>query len=733
MMSADDLLQKFNSLYSEIDCEIELLRKSQKSLVNKQQFEDFLFKSVEKFSKNHNNYEVVNILNHAKKMDQKQKTITNIKIAKKNFIKNSKSIFPPIWDEKKLNIYTQNVLNDIFTNEISNEPDKSTETMLSKDNNDIICTRKTILNGNSNSKMMTRNVGTNVRFLIQKTKENYFDENPNLCVKRVNKKIQTALCNDLKTKPCKANEKSFPQRIERVVNNEESVSVNFKDHYEISKMPQKHQLAFSATTFTSTNGQKISTKSDDIIHVLDSSLVTNATKQMSSVLLPVLSIKGKCSVQNIYHFEILPTSDDSLHNNKCNNEANIKFIELKYGTECTESKKENESDEIIKNSTAPDLTENRNKLFDMNDIKNTLRYYNVNIDDGKIHVVLENSKNMDIQNKRRKLRKKIKKKHKDFTLIGYKGTASAKQEKLCANKNHENIQNEVDSSSSLTDDDRKLCDILKFYGKMNETKEKSNKDDNIFSCEDRYPYPTNTSSNETQNNQNNLTNEVKLGNDLEYNNITESFQSIYKLIEDTFQSNLMETEVCENEKENGMSEMNQVIKMSEENIRKAELLLQKYKNAKGEAHPYSLDENQESCRNTMTEKPKIFFANNELNLYNDRQDKSDENYVNNSYQLKKEAVQQDVIYANDKCQEYAKFTKDLQEKLHLTIETLDSSVQTTSDKALQTEDNFDCKTKFYFKSVFDNYTNVNFDAQNNLPAKRTEVFTFDSINNIPGN
>ena len=119
----------------------------------------------------------------------------------------------------------------------------------------------------------------------------------------MNRKTQTSYRNDLKIGVNKANEKSFPQRVERAVNNDESVNVNFKKQFIV---PNTQQLAFSATTFTSTNGTEKLTTTDNIIRIVDSNLVTKRAQQMSAVFLPVLSIKGKCCKQEIYNFEVSP-------------------------------------------------------------------------------------------------------------------------------------------------------------------------------------------------------------------------------------------------------------------------------------------------------------------------------------------------------------------------------------------------------------------------------------------
>lgn len=713
MNTVADLLTKFDTLYKDIDFEINQIKSSAKCEPQKHNFSE----NSSKISKCDKNIE--GMLNAAKKIDEDVKAIEGKKVKTKKIYQPQKSFMPPIWDEKKLNYYVQNILNDIMTSPV--EETKEVVILETTKNKPEDLERTTIYGENKKNateKSSTRNVGTNIHFLIHSTEENNLNVKQNLGVRRMNRKTQTSYRNDLKIEVNKANEKSFPQRVERAMNNDESVNVNFN----IPNTPQ--QLAFSATTFTSTNGLKKSTKSDDIMHVVDSNLVTNKTKQMSAVFIPVLSIKSKCCIRKIYNFEVSPAVTEA--DKKEFNKRNVKFVELKEETKCIDSEEKALHIKNVEENTARDVSESNNKLINIQDVENVLRHHKVNVDDGKIHIIVENVSKKDTK------KKKIKR-PKEFKKVGHKRIEKKnvleKQELPISNENERKIKYEADSSSSLTDDDRKLCDILKFYGEKNETKKKGNKDENILSHEDRYttyPYPTNTSSNETHNNL--MTNEVKKGNDLEYNNITESFQSIYKLIEDTFQSNAVETKVYENEEENGASEMNQVIKMSEENIRKAEMLLQKYRITKDETYPLTLDKTQKSSHNSMTEKPKIFDVKHEVNSNSERRDKRDENNANNSCHFEKTSAQDMNEGSLMQCQNYAIFTEELQHRMQRNIETSDSCVQTTNDKALQTDDNFNWKSRFYFKSVYDNYNNIDFDK-----SKVSSVRKIAKISNIDKN
>ncbi|XP_070493314.1 interaptin-like [Chironomus tepperi] len=715
MNSVSDLIDKFDTLYKDIDIEINKIQNSAKCQPQKYNFSE---NSSKNFKSDKN---IEGILNAAKKINEDVKTIVGKKDKRKKNYQPQKSFMPPIWDEQKLNYYVQNILNDIMTSPV----EETKEVILgTTENKPEGHERSTIYGENKNDakKNLTRNVGTNIHFLIHGTEENNLNVKQNLGVMRMNRKTQTSYRNDLKIGVNKANEKLFPKKVERIVNNDESVNVNFKKHMNIPNTPQ--QLAFSATTFTSTNGHKKSTKSDDIIHVVDSNLVTDKTKQMSAVFLPVISIKSKCCIQKVYNFEVSPAVTEA--NRKECNKRNVKFFDLEKESKCIDSQEKASHIEHVEENTVKEATESKNTLINIQDVKNVLRHHKVNVDDGKIHIIVKNVREKDTK------KKKIKR-PKEFKKVGYKriekkNVLDKKKLPPDSNKN-EKIKCEADSSSSLTDDDRKLCDILKFYGEMNEPKKRGNKDENILSHEDRYttyPYPTNTSSNETHNNL--MTNEVKNGNDLEYNNITESFQSIYKLIEATFQSNNVETKVYENEDENGVSEMNQVIKMSEENIKKAEMLLQKYQITKDEMYPFTLDKTQKSPHNSMTEKPKIFDVNHEVNSNSERRDKGDEYNANNSCHFKETSAQDMNEGSLMQCQNYATFTEELQHRMQRNIETSDMCIQTTSDKALQTDDNFNWKSRFYFKSVYDNYNNIDFDK-----SKVSSIKKIDKIPNVDEN
>ncbi|KAL7033067.1 hypothetical protein ACKWTF_007475 [Chironomus riparius] len=693
MGSVADLINKCDALCKDIDFEINKIQNSAKCEPQKYNF----CKNFSKNSKYEKNIDC--ILSAAKKIDEDVKATAGKKVKKKKNYQSQKSFMPPIWDEKKLNYYVQNILNDM-TSPVEETKKDVLDTLENKPK-DLERTTIYVENKNDMKKNPIRNVGTNIHFLIHGTEENNLNVKQNLGVRRMNRKTQTSYGNDLKIGVNKANEKSFPQRVERVVNNDEVVNVNFKKHFNLPKTPQ--QLAFSATTFTSTHGHKKSTKSDDIIHVVGSNLETNKTKQMSAVFLPVISIKSKCCIQKIYNFEVSPAVTYSKECTK----PNVKFVELKRSTNCTEYQEK--ASQIIQDeeNTTGEATQSKNTLINIQDVKNVLRHHKVNVDDGKIHIIVENARKKDTKKKN-----KIKR-PKEFKKFGQKRIENKNvlhKQALPVSNENETIKCEADSSSSFTDDDRKLCDILKFYGEMNEPKKEGNKDENLLSQEDRYttyPYPTNTSSNETHNNL--MTNEVKKGNDLEYNNITESFQSIYKLIEDTFQSNVVETKVYKNEEENGVSEMNQVIKMSEENIKKAEMLLQKYRITKDETYPFTLDKSQRSPHNSMTEEPKIFHVSHEVDSNFKMHDKRDEHNANNSCHFEKTSAKDMNEGSLIHCQNYATFNEELQNRMKEKIETSDSCVQTTSDKALQTDDNINWKSRFYFKSIYENYSNIDFD------------------------
>jgi len=716
MSSVTDLIDKFDTLYKDIDFEIKHIQNSAKCEPPKCNFSENCSKNM-KCDKN-----IKGILSAAKKIDEDVKATVGKKVKKRKNFQPQKSFMPPIWNEKKLNCYVQNILNDIMTSPVEETKEVIPVETTEKNKPESI-ERTTIYGENKNDtkKIPTRNVGTNVHFLIHGKEENNLNVKQNLGVKRMNRKTQTSYRNDLKIGANKANEKSFPQRVERVVNNEESVNVNFKKRFNVPNTPQK--LTFSASTFTSTNGHKKSTKSDDIIHVVDSNLVTNKTKQMSAIFLPVLSIKSRCCVQKIYNFEVSPAIIEA--NRKECNKRNVKIVELKRETTCTVPEEKASHSGHVEEILPKEATDGKKTLINIQDVKNVLRHHKVDIEDGKIHIIVEDARKKD--------KKKKKMRPKEFKKVGHKRIQKQNEldkQKLPVSNENAKIECEADSSS-LTDNDRKLCDILKFYG---ETKKIGNKHENILSHEDRYtsyPYPTNTSSNETHNNL--MTNEVKKGNDLEYNNITESFQSIYKLIEDTFQSNVVETKVYENDEENGASEMNQVIKMSEENIRKAEMLLQKYRITKEETYPLTSDKTQKSPHNSMTEEPKIFDANHEVNLNSERRDKRDDNNANNSCHSKTTSTQQKDMNEGVliQCQNYATFTEELQDRMKLNIETSDSCVQTTNDKALQTDDNFNWKSRFYFKSVYDNYSNIDFDRSKVLSTKQANQISNinENINN----
>lgn len=677
MASSKRVIKKLENLYRDIDHEIETMPNSPQRIFRKgcKNIQNSL---LQNHVKGRDKFE--SILKTTKKISKDVNKTDDKKISKnkKNNSSKVQTLIPPIWDTNKLNSYMHNILSELEFNEKDmidyNCKDKEMDDIKKRGN----CLKSTFeCPSFGKDKYVLRNVGTNVKFLLSET--NYSSCKNNLNAERRNKKSLTSNSNDLKIGVNIENEKSFPKRVARVLNTEQSVNVDFKKHFKFfNETSKKHKLTFSTMTFTSTSDLKKSIKSENVQNIEDSNLVTNRAQQMSKVFLPVISIKANCQVQEIYNFEISPfpkekgyDKDDTIKN------QNVKFIAI--------NKQENPKN-VISLKLDPDVTEKSNTFRNVNEPKNTERFHNIGIGEEKKKKITEIFKNS------KKLRDRRVKKRTCSKIISFKdfrrNIRKESQKHYHLTKNDKGAAKGEESSSSFSDNDRKLSNIFKIYDKNNQTK--------IGSCnEDKKTF---SSAQEEYQDNPSLLNDMKKTNDIEYKVITESFQSIYRLIEDTFQPNPSQTESRTDEGENDFSEIKEIIKLSEENIRKAEFLLKKY----------NLPKTNQNClisKDQVKKKvnvPVNFQEPNLLVIDNITENISilDEKGL---HKFEEDATNE-ILYPK-----YKEYTQKLVADENLTSET---GVQTTSDKSLQTEENFHSKSKTYFKPIYDNFKNINFDKIN---------------------
>lgn len=699
--------------------------------------------------------EIENVINAAKEFDKGAKNFIK-KSVKETFKDNKKkmkkknSSIPPIWDEKKLDGYIEGILSGITIpsdeEEEENEDEEEMPEIKIKALNVNTDAQKPLVKSilkSDKSKDIKRHVGTNVKFLIHASSEKdvkNLHEKPNKNAKtKISRKTQTIKMNDSEmgfdTFTTSGSGTLFPCRVERVVNEDEYHDVNFEKS---SQKPDERRdnmkksakiatkLNISPTFVTSTNGRENTIeKNDNNVVILNSNQATKTGKQMSSVILPVLSILCKCQIKKIYQIDILPVSDDK---RKCCDEIkeNTKLYEYVFQQphqQNTQSKlpvqsvNENEHQKALKVNA-----DNGGDLVNLQEFNKILNDHGIRFNDGKVHVVVDNG--VKRVNKKRKMRK-------DFKVASLKSTidkavtpSKKLNEQRVKEKSHplEKDDNFYDMNSSLSSsvsDNGKLDEILKAH--RYKSRENIKARNNIKRHTSVSSSNNDSSCSSSKNYSHKLTvNEVKKSNELEFS-LTENFQSIYKLIEDTFQSNTTATEANEksNDIENGVGDINRVIKLSEENIKKAGLLLERHKigrNAALLSSSLKVEKKSPPKRENSSKFETFDRIRGEILPSAQSNDKSDETNLfkmcqDESSNVKSKALDQNVgmnevdpTTTLMQCHNYQTFADDLHESLR----KLDSSqtsigIQTTNDKDVQTDGNSDWKSRYYFKSVYEKY------------------------------
>lgn len=709
MNFSDEISQKFSMFYGEIDSQMSRLRKTD-SFFNQLSTQSDDVKMLHRIEKGEvSSKEVDELIKSAKEFGAELEGL-RVKVAKRKIKSASmKSSMPPMWDEGKLNNYIESIIGEVFEssegNEVRNSLNQVEDRKLKPRTGASVV--KPILK-TEKSKISKRNVSTNVKFQIHQPKLD-------------NKKIQTQL-----QAPLKRKESIFPCRI---VNKDGSVDVTFGKHFETEtesmSATAQTDLKYSPMTVTSTAESIKSAEQyphtsdeDDLLSVVESRLATpdlKCAKQMTTRCLPVLSIKGSCSTQKIYQLEISPSRDIHLSNDE-NRHKNTKFAEFVYQQSKPSSKVHYEAPipaqpptENLENLN--DENENQSNFFDARSVNRMLSECGIHLRDGKVHVVVEKS-GIRRSNKKTRARKSLTpstlRKSIDDLEESKKDAGDNEAEKIniCdvdgasilveTNKKIEKeVQiNEIDSSmSSSITDDGKLRQILKINRGGDERRKRSS---DRHSSSDSYPTSTGNCDNSFR-----PQTPVDVGSA-----VKENFQSIYKLIEETFQpTQPAAADVNENEKEiddDGMKQMREIIKMSEENIKRAGILLQKYQ------------KNDEPSSNKI--ETKISTRHSAILIEASETEKDEK-----STKVIVPSVNRDVQGNNDDMQEISNsYQTRTNESTSSKKETVDSCVQTAEDKNIQTDGNLNWKSRQYFGNVYEKFSNFNhikFD-QSPLPSAR---------------
>lgn len=703
MSLSDQITRRFQSLYDEIDSQMIRSGSSTFSDFGMSHSDDA--KMLEKFRAGEISLgDVEALLEAAKEVDEEmQKFIAKNNLRKKVEEKKKqpsvkKSGVPPIWDDQKLNEYIDSIVEEVLEScEVSDEiklvdpPKPAVETK--KPTQNVI---KPILKQKS-SQPLKRNVATNVKFRMHPEKLERVQSRQ----AKTNKRIQTAPSGLFKM-----HSTSETSLAARVCNKDGSVDVNFGKSSKTS-VPQRPktvpaQLKLSSMTVTSTKKPtQVQKRIDDECKGNNGSLATKVVKmpkQMTTQVLPVVSIKGSCAIQKIYQIDILPTDETVRDNFEAR--PNTKFYEFTH--ECppkpqTEPVQAENSAVVVENA-------NQTSFLDASDLKRALNECGVHFRDGKIHVVVEGGRTRR-SNKKTRARKifkpsTLRKSIDEFSQPrddndGEKFNICSSVEPAVEQKLGEEQINEKDSSmSSSITDDGKIRQILQINRRVDRHRTSSGRD----SSSDSYPESSALGVTSLE------PHEARRA----AQTASETFQSIYKLIEDTFETTDVEKPaMVDKQGGDGLHEMQEVIKMSEENMKRAEMLLKKY---------------QKSDVEEFVEEVAIEESNHKVV----------ENTQKTAVEAKKFCNQE--IQTDDDLLQTETRLVDTKEDPKPAKQSTDSFAQTEEDKNVQTDDVLSWKSPQFFGNVFEPYSNFRHMKFHQPPevSRNDAICTFSSRCNCVG-
>lgn len=751
MSSLDRISERFSMFYDEIDTQMSRLRNSD-SIFSQLSIQSDDAKLLNKLEKGEIPMtDIDDLLKSATEFDAELKTYIEKNSLRKKVAQRKtknpsmKSKLPPIWNEPKLNQYIESIIDEVFDPvEVTTEFQHVPPCQEKNEPAAQVSTVKPILKTN-NSKSSKRNVSTNVKFQIHPPKQvvstsvaSHKQQKPPKSIKKIEPFVQIQSMNT-------SSESLFPCRTERTTNADGSVDVTFKKSFKepsgaktLQPQTVPSDLKYSPVTLTSTAGNNTIAKplcEGDVVDVIDSSLATVKTinaKQMTTLLLPVLSIKGSCSIQKIYQLEISPARDVHAIPHENEPKMNTKFVEMVFHSPAKPAADvfvvhpaaEKEAPNEIHQITS-DEAENNNpsNLFDIREVNRILNDCGVHLRDGKIHFVMESARKRK-GNKRTKpkksfkpstLRESVDELKQNHSEVG-DNESREKKINICAideaakQKRDEEINEKDSSMSSSITDDGKILQILK----INRDGERcSRRSFRLNSSPESYPASS-------ANNESSVQQQIPI-TDAE-RSIAENFQSIYKLIEDTFETNVgaePTAEINENEREidDGMNEMRAVIEMSEENIKRAGRLLEKYK-APHELTSIKTSLIRKSAASSSGEVSSFEFKPHEKSKdVKVNEEKSEATFFHQEIQT---SVALELNEHNP-----TTFKVSLPEKSQRNV-TVEACAQTSEDKIVQTDGNLNWKSQQYFGSVYEKYSNFNHINFNQPPIASARLNPFCS-------
>lgn len=676
MSSLNWIKERFSRFYDELDMEMNRLPASDST------FSDFSMHSddaklLNRMEKGEISMKAVDdLIETAKEFDVELKSYiekNNLrkKVARSKPVKpprNVKSSFPPIWDEEQHNRSIDATIDEILkTRPYQDDFELDEDDVELPQKQSAVVVKPILKTGTSKTKK--RDVSTSVKFQMHPQRVDRVAPQ-----KQSNKKIQTT--SQPRPQPHYKSDSSrgsiFPCRTESVVRDEVELDRG-------SKAPPKPKareppsappsLKYSPITLTSTAGRTRNAKradDNDVVEIVNSSLATaskESAKQLTTFVQPVVSIKGACAIQKIYQLEVSPEQVATSIQFDVARE-NTKFVAFVYEATpkpilAPSPTSPKPSNEWRSNSAVTVESESHGVFFDACDVNKMLRDCGVRMRDGKIHVVVESgrSKRKSHKNPRKSFKSSALTKSVDELEAAQSEADNDTAEKInictideaAPSAKAEAEINEQDSSmSSSITDDGKIRQILQISRGGERSSSESYQASSVSL--------------------------VKPQVRVVERSVAGEFQEIYKLIDSTFQTaNVGAEPTAEtggNEREIGdaMKEMRATIRESEESIRRAGMLLQKY---------------QSKSVAEVVKPPTLQTEANESS-----------NKIEKPAQAEKQ-IQTSNVHIED----YQTFSSGINVK-----QTADSSAQTAEDKNVQT-DGTQASPQRYFGRVFDAYSN----------------------------
>lgn len=465
MSSLNILSQSFNKFYNDIETQISKISTPSLSTLDSCYYYDVDQQEndeIKKGTTNASSKKIQKVIKAAKELNNEVKRLTSKEQEKNEKMTKKKprsicfkSTMPPMWDEKKLKAYIDNVMKELDTCIDLDHKEEEEELIEEKEKNSNVqvSEKKLKLKNNSPQNNLKRNIGTNVNFVVRNELNDAYQQQQQMPIKVLNNEKQVKKKKTIEQNEIKSNVIEIPK-------NNQHHEDNHHHHHKENPKKSLTRLTFSPLTVTSTNYAI-----DDYEKIIDyncivesGNLATNKTpKQMTKCILPTMSLKGNCRIQRIYQLEILPTR--GLEQTELCTNKNIHFHEFTYTP-----------------STPRQPTPHPNHEFRATSKTTTKTATTTELSDKKAHLILDREKKEEsedddyVSKNTRNNKKKRKTYQKPSALNKLKRASSA----TCVNKNSIDLNrlkielNDDSSSlivtstpSSSNDDDDDIREALK--------------------------------------------------------------------------------------------------------------------------------------------------------------------------------------------------------------------------------------------------------------------------------